>query len=288
MLKITSIHSLTEEDLSLYSERGEKQLYHANEPSPGYFLAESSKIMLRALSDGYVPKSVLIEDRILKKYMCPHGALTPDVEMLNMIDALNETVEVYVLPHEQMIKTTGYNITGGVLGLMKRRPLSSAAELLGALPIRERARIVVLDDVENPINTGSIFRNSAAFGADAILLTNDCADPLYRRSARVSMGTVFQVPWTILQKDEDYIDLLNNIGFKTAALALTSKSVDIDDAALCKEQRLAIIMGNEGYGIPKERIQRSDYTVCIPMSNEVDSLNVAAASAVAIWQLCRK
>ena len=289
MIKRIDIDTMQDNDVALYNERSETLLYRANEPEPGYFIAESSKCVIRALEDNYVPKSLLIEDFVLNKYnnYIPADEMPHDVYMLEMVDSLPFEVPVYVLSHEKMLATTGYNITGGVLSLMERRRITPLEDILANFKTGERGRIVILDDVENPTNVGAIFRCAAGLGADVVILTSNCADPLYRRSARVSMGTVFQVPWTIVNKDFDYIEALHKAGFKTAAMALTDKSVDIDDETLNNENRLAIMMGNEGDGLPHNRIEASDYTVCIPMTHGVDSLNVAAASAVAIWQLCR-
>lgn len=288
MLKIINIESIYDADVSLYNERSETLLVHANEPELGYFIAESSKCVIRALEDGYIPKSLLIEDTILNKYNeAKDGEIPHDAQMLKLAADLDIEIPVYVLSHERMLETTGYNITGGVLSLMNRRPIKSLAEVLAAYGPNDRGRIVILDDVENPTNVGAIFRCAAALGADTVICTSNGADPLYRRAARVSMGTVFQIPWTIVDKNFNYIEELHSAGFKTAAMALTDDSVDIDDETLNKEDRLAIIMGNEGNGLSDKVISDSDYTVCIPMTHGVDSLNVAAASAVAIWQLCR-
>lgn len=288
MIKVIKINDIHDADVELYNERSETKLYRANEPEPGYFVAESSKCVIRALEDNYVPKSMLIEDNILAKYEAfKKENVSADCKMLKMVDDMADLIPVYVLSHEKMIETTGYNITGGVLSLMCRRPIKSLDKILLGFSNNSEVKIVVLDDVENPTNVGAIIRCAAALNADMILLTSDCADPLYRRSARVSMGTVFQIPWTIVDKNCDYIGVLKKAGFKTAAMALTEKSVDIDDKKLNKENRLAIIMGNEGNGLALGKIEACDYTVCIPMSHGVDSLNVAAASAVAIWQLCR-
>ena len=288
MLKFYEIDSITQEEVYLYNERGETMLYRANEPEPGYFIAESSKCVIRALEDKYVPVSLLIEDFVYKKYINnTNDNSISDIKMLNMLEACEIIIPVYILSHEKLTAAINYNITGGVLSLMHRRREADFTSFLDSFSNKDSLKLVVLDDVENPTNVGAIFRAAAALGADAVLLTDNGADPLYRRSLRVSMGTVFQIPWTIISKQVDYINILHEYGIKTAAMALTNLSVDIDDTELNSEKKLAIIMGNEGNGLPEATIKSSDYTVCIPMSHGVDSLNVAAASAVAIWQLCR-
>lgn len=288
MIKLIDTDSINSNEISLYNERSETLLYRANEPKPGFFVAESAKIVLRALEDEYIPVSLLVEDTIIKNYRSSSSSDNNDNnKMLQIVDGFDFEVPVYVLPHKEMISTTGYNITGGVLSLMNRRNNIDCRSLIEKISAKDRSRIVVLDDVENPTNVGAIIRCAAALGADCVLITSSSSDPLYRRSARVSMGTVFQIPWAIVRKGEDYVNLLHQFNFKIASMALKDDSVDIDDYSLNAQNHLAIVMGNEGNGLSDEVINNSDYTVCIPMSHGVDSLNVAAASAVAIWQLCR-
>ena len=195
-------------------------------------------------------------------------------------------IPIYTAPPEVLVKITGFHLVRGLLCAMRRPPLPAPDKVL-----EQAERIAVLDHVVNPTNLGAIFRSAAALGMDAILLTPSCTDPWYRRAARVSMGTVFQVPWTRLDGDTSRPDkglsMLRRLGFKTAAMALTADSVNINDPALMAEDRIALILGNEGDGLQKETIAACDYTVCIPMMHGVDSLNVAAASAVAFWQLGR-
>ena len=188
-------------------------------------------------------------------------------------------IPVYTAPLEVLEKITGYKLTRGVLCAMKRKPLPAAEDIC-----RDARRIAVLEEVVNPTNIGAIFRSAAALGADAVLLTKGCCDPLYRRAVRVSVGTVFQIPWTIIED----VESVKSLGFKTAALALSDDSISIDAPELQREPKLALVLGTEGDGLKENTISSCDYTVKILMSHGVDSLNVAAASAVAFWQLCKK
>ena len=258
-------------ELDVYARTSEVQLLRYYEPEPGIFIAESPKVIERALKAGYQPISFLVEHKdlegeaqeILKQY--------PDVP-------------VYTAEYELLVKLTGFALTRGMLCAMHRNPLPSVEEIC-----RNASRIAVLENVVNPTNIGAIFRSAAALHMDAVLLTSGCSDPLYRRAARVSMGTVFQIPWTYFNKKnvwpQDGMQILQNLGFKTAAMALCDDSVGIDDKALRSEEKLAVILGTEGDGLASQTIADCDYTVKIPMSHGVDSLNVAAASAVAFWEL---
>lgn len=258
-------------ELDVYARTSEVQLLRYYEPEPGVFIAESPKVIERALHAGYQPVSFLVEHKdlereageILKKY--------PDVP-------------VYTAEYEVLIKLTGFALTRGMLCAMRRNPLPLAEEIC-----RNASRIAVLENVVNPTNIGAIFRSAAALHMDAVLLTGGCSDPLYRRAARVSMGTVFQIPWTYFDKKTAWpgegMQLLKNMGFKTAAMALRDDSVGIDNQTLQAEEKLAIVLGTEGDGLSSQTIADCDYTVKIPMSHGVDSLNVAAASAVAFWEL---
>lgn len=259
-------------ELDVYARLNESQLLHFNEPNPGIFIAESPKVIERALNAGYHPISFLIEKKEI-------GAQAEE------IFARWESVPVYTAEFEVLKQLTGFGLTRGMLCAMERLSLKSVEEVC-----KNARRIAVLENVVNPTNVGAIFRSAAALNMDAVLLTPACSDPLYRRAARVSMGTVFQVPWTFFDKKkvswpDGGIQLLKEMGFQTAAMALTDDSVSIDDKNLMAEEKLAIVLGTEGEGLVKRTIATCDYTVKIPMMHGVDSLNVAAASAVAFWQL---
>ena len=259
-------------ELDVYARLNESQLLHFNEPNPGIFIAESPKVIERALNAGYHPISFLIEKKEI-------GAQAEE------IFARWESVPVYTAEFEVLKLLTGFGLTRGMLCAMERLSLKSVEEVC-----KNARRIAVLENVVNPTNVGAIFRSAAALNMDAVLLTPACSDPLYRRAARVSMGTVFQVPWTFFDKKkvswpDGGIQLLKEMGFQTAAMALTDDSVSIDDKNLMAEEKLAIVLGTEGEGLAKHTIATCDYTVKIPMMHGVDSLNVAAASAVAFWQL---
>lgn len=259
-------------ELDVYARLNESQLLHFNEPNPGIFIAESPKVIERALNAGYHPISFLIEKKEI-------GAQAEE------IFSRWESVPVYTAEFEVLKQLTGFGLTRGMLCAMERLSLKSVEEVC-----KNARRIAVLENVVNPTNVGAIFRSAAALNMDAVLLTPACSDPLYRRAALVSMGTVFQVPWTFFDKKkvswpDGGIQLLKEMGFQTAAMALTDDSVSIDDKNLMAEEKLAIVLGTEGEGLAKHTIATCDYTVKIPMMHGVDSLNVAAASAVAFWQL---
>lgn len=259
-------------ELDVYARLNESQLLHFNEPNPGIFIAESPKVIERALNAGYHPISFLIEKKEI-------GAQAEE------IFSRWESVPVYTAEFEVLKQLTGFGLTRGMLCAMERLSLKSVEEVC-----KNARRIAVLENVVNPTNVGAIFRSAAALNMDAVLLTPACSDPLYRRAARVSMGTVFQVPWTFFDKKkvswpDGGIQLLKEMGFQTAAMALTDDSVSIDDKNLMAEEKLAIVLGTEGEGLAKHTIATCDYTVKIPMMHGVDSLNVAVASAVAFWQL---
>ena len=259
-------------ELDVYARLNESQLLHFNEPNPGIFIAESPKVIERALNAGYHPISFLIEKKEI-------GAQAEE------IFSRWESVPVYTAEFEVLKQLTGFGLTRGMLCAMERLSLKSVEEVC-----KNARRIAVLENVVNPTNVGAIFRSAAALNMDAVLLTPACSDPLYRRAARVSMGTVFQVPWTFFDKKkvswpDGGLQLLKEMGFQTAAMALTDDSVSIDDKNLMAEEKLAIVLGTEGEGLAKHTIATCDYTVKIPMMHGVDSLNVAAASAVAFWQL---
>lgn len=269
IIEITDFHT---PELDIYARLSEVQLLHLYEPKTGIFIVESPKVIERALADGYEPISFLMEKRHV------------ETQAKNIL-ANYPNVPVYVAELEILTKLTGFQLTRGMLCAMKRKPLPSVADIC-----KGARRIAVLENVMNPTNVGAIFRSAAALNMDAILLTPACSNPLYRRASRVSMGTVFQIPWTFIGKDSadwtaNGINSLKELGFKTAAMALRDDSVSIDHPALLSEEKLAIILGTEGNGLANCTIADCDYTVRIPMSHNVDSLNVAAASAVAFWQL---
>ena len=243
-------------------------------PACGLFVAESSKVAHRALDAGVRPWSLFMERKWLDK---SRG-------LVDRVLAADPELPVHVATREQFRQVTGYQVTRGALTAMERPPLPSVADV-----VRGARRIAVLEDVNNYTNIGAIFRSAAALEIDAVLVTPSCHDPLFRRAARVSMGTVFQVPWTRIGSVRSWaaegVPLLHDLGFKTVALALSDDSLPIDDPRLAREERLALVLGAEGDGLAPETIARCDYTVRIPMRACVDSLNVAAASAVAFWEL---
>ena len=275
MSNIIEITDLNIPELDIYARLSEGQLLHINEPDLGIFIAESPKVIIRALDAGYTPLSILVERKEIKS------------EVLEIINKCGN-IPVYTADYEVLTQLTGFNLTRGMLCAMNRKESPSVEDV-----IKNARRIAVLEDVVNPTNVGAIFRSAAALNMDAVLLTPACSDPLYRRAIRVSMGTVFQIPWTYFEaeaftlKSGANISKLHALGFKTVAFALRDDSISIDDPRLMAEEKLAIILGTEGEGLKTSTIENSDYTVKIPMSHGVDSLNVAAASAVAFWQLGR-
>ena len=275
MPNILEIHDFSDPALDVYARLTENQLVNRADPENGLFIAESPNVILRALDGGYVPVSLLMERKHIE------GQAREVVERCG-------DIPLYTAPLPVLTQLTGFPLTRGVLCAMRRRPLPAAEEIC-----RGARRIAVLENIMNPTNLGAIFRSAAALNMDAVLLTPACCDPLYRRSVRVSMGTVFQVPWAYLGEDvsqwpEPGMTKLRSWGFRTAAMALREDSVSIDDDALMAEEKLAIVLGTEGDGLGDGTIADCDYTVRIPMSHGVDSLNVAAASAVAFWQLGRR
>ena len=264
------IHEITDfaaPELDVYARLSERELLRYDEPLSGLFIAESPKVIERALDAGYEPMSLLLEPKHIE------GEAR---EIVARCD-----VPVYTAPLEVLTRLVGFQLTRGVLCAMRRKAEPSAEAVCA-----NARRVAVLEDVMNPTNVGAIFRSAAALGMDAVLLTQGCADPLYRRAVRVSMGNVFLIPWTHV--DADWSARLHALGFKTAAMALTDESVSIDDAAVASEPKLAVVLGTEGDGLAPRTIADCDYTVRIPMSRGVDSLNVAAASAVAFWELGKK
>lgn len=275
-MPIIEIHSLTDPRIEIFSTLTEAQLRNRIESDKGLFIAESPKVISRALDGGYEPVSVLVEKK----------QVLEDAETIAVLGKCGN-VPVYTAEFEVLTKLTGFKLTRGMLCAMKRRRLPDLQEICNGCD-----RIAVLENVMNPTNVGAIFRSAAALHMDAVILTGGCSNPLYRRASRVSMGTVFQIPWTFVDNSviwpEEGMKILRELGFKTAAMALKEDSVSIDDPELMKEDKLAVILGTEGDGLAPETIADCDYTVMIPMSHGVDSLNVAAASAVAFWQLGKR
>ncbi len=268
MANVIEITDFSAPELDVYARLTEAQLLNRFEPAKGMFIAESPKVIHRALDSGYVPVSMLMERKDIDGSAREILARCPEIP-------------VYTADEELLCQLTGYHLTRGVLCAMRRPQLPSMEEIC-----RNASRVVILENVMNPTNVGAIFRSAAALGMDAVLLTPGCSNPLYRRSARVSMGTVFQIPWTYTSAwPEEGMAQLKTLGFKTAAMALSDRSVSIDNLNLLAEEKLAILMGSEGDGLTEHTIASCDYTVKIPMYHGVDSLNVAAASAVAFWQL---
>ena len=265
MANIIEITDFNAPELDVYARLTEAQLMNRFDPSKAMFIAESPKVICRALDGGCEPVSILVERNRMVG------------ESLEVIQRC-EGVPVYTADMDVLTQLTGYQLTRGLLCAMKRPTLLQVQTVLANCK-----RIAVLEEIMNPTNIGAIFRSAAALGMDAVLLTAGCSDPLYRRSARVSMGTVFQIPWTFV--GGDWTEQLRQLGFKTAAMALTDDSVSIDDPKLNGEEKLAVVLGSEGDGLSQNTIAQCDYTVKIPMYHGVDSLNVAAASAVAFWQL---
>ena len=272
MANIIKIKEFDAPELDVYARLPEVQLLRYYEPQPGLFIAESPKVIERALDAGYEPVSLLMEERHI------------ETEGSKVIPKCGD-IPVYPAEFEVLTRLTGFKLTRGMLGVMRRKRLPDIRQI-----ITEKRRIAVLENVVNPTNVGAIFRSAAALGMEAVLLTAGCSDPLYRRASRVSMGTVFQVPWTMMDAKsciwpQDAMAILKEEGFKTAAMALKEDTVSIDAPELLKEDKLAVILGTEGDGLADSTIADCDYTVKIPMMHGVDSLNVAAASAVAFWEL---
>ena len=271
MSNIIEITDFNAPELDVYARISEVQLLNRAEPEKGIFIAESPKVIERALDAGCKPISFLVEYKHIEG------------EAKELIRRCGD-IPVYTAAFDVLTQLTGFKLTRGMLCAMHRPALPGIEEVCG-----NARRIAVLENVVNPTNVGAIFRSAAALGMDAVLLTPGCSNPLYRRAIRVSMGTVFQIPWTFFDEKTDWktegIRKLMDMGFKTAAMALREDSVDIDDPKLLAEEKLAVVLGTEGDGLAFETIADCDYTVCIPMAHGVDSLNVAAASAVAFWQL---
>lgn len=268
--KSINIKIAKEEEISLFKDVSENVLKRINEPERGYFIVESPKVIERAIDSGYKPLYMLID----KSYF-------NDDEVASASKALNANPDIVIISGERLEirEKLGYELTRGSLVIMDRKENPSPEAIF-----KDMKRIVVLDNVENPTNMGAIVRSAAALGIEGILFYGGCSDPLFRRCTRVSMGNIFLLPWCVM-KSGDYIGILNKMGFKTVAMALTERSVSLTNEVLQGEEKLAVIMGNEGDGLPFETLEKCDYTVKIPMKEGVDSLNVAAAAAVAFWEL---
>lgn len=273
---IIKISNLNEKEIWPYVSRSEVGLLRCNEPQPGVFVAESPNVIERAINAGYEPVSFLIEEKYLD------GSIRDGMVRFELIERFPD-VPVYTACGEVLKDLIGYKLTRGMLAAFKRKRLMPLSEI-----IKGKRRIAVLEDIVNPTNIGAIFRSAAALKMDAVILSYGCSDPLYKRASRVAMGNVFLVPWTIMDKGmwpDEGMKILRSEGFKTAAMALCNDSVSIADKNLHQEEKLALILGTEGSGLLDETIKQCDYTVKIPMADGVDSLNVAAAAAVAFWEL---
>ena len=264
-MNLIELHDFSAPELDVYARLTEAQLLNRHNLREGLFIAESPKVIDRPLAAGCQPVSILVETAHLRG------------ESLEVIQRCGD-IPVYTAPFNVLTQLTGYQLTRGMLCAMRRPALPTVEEVC-----KNARRVAVREDVMNPTKLGAIFRSAAALGMDAVLLTPACSNPLYRRSCRVSMGTVFQVPWTYL--DENWIETLRRFGYKTCAMALKDDSYSVDDPALRDVEKLAIVLGTEGDGLAADTISNCDYTVKIPMYHGVDSLNVAAASAVAFWEL---
>lgn len=272
MPNLQNITDFSDPRLDVYARLTENQLVNRRDPASGLFIAESPNVIHRALDAGCVPVSLLMEEKHVEG--CAKDVI-----------ARCGDVPVFTAPLPLLTELTGFALTRGVLCAMRRPPLLTPEDICASA-----TRIAVLENIMNPTNLGAIFRSAAALGMDAVLLTPACTDPLYRRCVRVSMGTVFQIPWAYIGTQvSDWphpgLERLSGMGFRTAAMALRDDSCGVDDPALMGEGKLAIVLGTEGDGLSNDTIAHCDYTVRIPMSHGVDSLNVAAASAVAFWQL---
>ena len=280
------IDRLDAPELDVFARLSEVQLLRFYEPKPGIFIAESANVILRALEAGYEPLSMLVETQRIEKEAEP---VFQKIEELWGQEKLH-SIPVYTADHETVTQLTGYSLVRGLWAVLRRKELQELGDFC-----QGKDRIVVLYDVVNPTNVGAIIRSAAALGMDGALLTKGSVNPLTRRAARVSMGTVFQIPWTMLGRkefdnEEDstlIIEKLHELGYATVAMALTEDSVGIQDERIKKAGKLAVVMGTEGDGLPGEVIKACSFRVKIPMYHGVDSLNVAAASAVAFWELCK-
>ena len=282
-MNLIEIKDINAPEMDVFARLTERELRTLNEPEEGIFLAESANVILRAIEDGYEPLSMLVEE----------GRL--EVEAGPVLDAIEkycgnyvkESLPVYIAGRDVVINLTGHTLVRGLWMTLKRKPEISLEDFF-----KDKKRIAVMVDVTNPANVGAIFRSATALGMDGVLLTHASVDPLTRRTARTSMGTVFQIPWAQLSlEDSDnssLMNILNSHGFKTVAMALTEDSTSVDNDDIRANEKVAVLLGTEGTGLPKDVIAACDYRVMIPMYHGVDSLNVAAASAISFWELMKK
>ncbi len=281
-MNLIEITDITAPELEVFTKCSEPQLYRYFEPELGIFVAESASVILRALEDGYEPLSVLVETGRME------GEAAPVFEAIERYWGREklDTIPVYTAGVDIVTRLTGYALVRGLWMTMRRRPATPLQEFC-----RDKKRMVVLFEVVNPANAGAIVRSAAALGMDSVLFSYGSVDPLARRASRVSMGTVFQIPWTYATKEETegtaLVRNLQSYGFKTVAMALTEDSTSVDNDEIRANEKIAVFLGSEGPGLPKEVIAACDYRVRIPMHHGVDSLNVAAASAVSFWELMK-
>ena len=278
-MEIVRVEAFEDERIDVFARLTDLQLRSRIEPERGVFIAESSEVIGRALDAGMRPLSLLLTEKLLE-------AARSD-GLLDRISAANPDAPAFVAPTEELQKLTGFEVTRGTLAAFRRPPEAQAADV-----IRDARLVVVLEDIRNHTNVGAAFRSAAALGADAVLVTPACYDPFYRRAIRVSMGTVFQVPWARIGTDPhdwaaDGMDVLHDAGFTVCALALRDDALALNDPRLHECERIALVFGTEGDGLAANTIAACDYTVRIPMMHGVDSLNVAASSAVALWEFAR-
>ena len=271
MQQFIKVESLEDERLDIFTKYNEAQLYHYFEPNGGAFIAETPEVIKRALDRGAEPIAFLVEEKASKSEV-----------VTDLLQQTHADVNVFIAKLDVINKLTGFNLTRGVLAACKRPSLPQVTDILSA-----SKRIAILEDVMNPTNVGAIFRSAAALGVDGIILTHGSADPFYRRASRVAMGTVFQVPWTYFDKYSDYVMTLKDSGFKVVSMALKDNAISLGDSILKEQDKLAVVFGTESTGIKQETIDASDFVAMIPMHHGVDSLNVAAASAVTFWELCK-
>ena len=272
---IERLTSLEDSRLDAYARLTEVQLRNRLEPELGIFIAESEKVIDRALDAGHMPVSLVV----------PEHRFEREQSLIYRVESLDAEIPIFVVPADELQKLAGFELTRGVLCAMKRPPLPTVAQVTAGA-----RRIAILEGLTNHTNVGAVFRSAAALGIDAVLVTSDCCDPLYRRSIRVSMGTVFQVPWTRIGAETrswpcKALEELRGLGFVNCALALKDGAVPLDDPSLKGQERLALVLGTEGTGLTDSTVEACDCVVVIPMAHGVDSLNVAAASAVAFWEL---
>jgi len=273
---IVDITDINSAELDIYARLSEPQLVHINEPDKGIFIAESPNVILRAIDAGYEALSVLVN----------RNQINNDADCV--LNRLDNQIPIFAAGMDVLTNITGFQLTRGLLCAMRRKEISPIEEIC-----KNTRNIAVLEGVVNPTNVGAIFRSAAALNVDAIILSPDCSDPLYRRAARVSMGTVFQIPWTYActttaEWYENGINLIHSLGFCTIGMALTDNSLPISSEVFRDKDKKAILFGAEGCGLARSTMDKCNYTVKIPMSHNVDSLNVAAASAVTFWELCNK